>query len=350
MSELGFQKSHDPLRRVPGDRRLVHGRCPDRMWKAAMLLGGLLVATSGARASCDAIEPNDSASRAFVLQHSTVADSPLNRWTSVGGAGFSGCRTVIGHELDYQPGTHSLTYVRDVSVDRATYRAYQWGPATPLVIFGMTLGPLIGGDPEPIAVEHAVRLRTSAGARGRFRVSLRYRFIARGGAMEVSAPLAITASTTHRSAAGLGSIRHAHEATVSLAQLSCTLSDTGATLPDTTGVDLPSVGSTSTERTVQMRLTCPAFGPEVVLSLADANDSGNRGSVLSPAADATAAGVAIELLRDGNPVRFGQSWTHPRGQNGTVPALRLNVRYHRTSTTISPGTVKGLATLTANYR
>ncbi len=338
-----------PPRRLPDRVLTAAERGLRRCQRASVLLCGLLSAAGAAQARCSQIRTDDSSSRTLVLSQTTEPDRPLSSWSSPTSSGFNGCWTNVGHPINYQPGPHGLTHVRDVTIDGTVFPAYGWGPSTPLVIFGMQATAFQGSTPYPVAIERPTQINGTAARNGSLPISLRYRFIARGGPMAVSGPLIIRGSSTHRASSSLGSIQHAHEASVSLVRQTCTLSDTQQTLPDARAANLPSVGSTSGERSIQVHITCPSFGPGIELSLADANNAGNTGSVLSPAPDAVASGVGVELLRGGQPVQFGRTWTHQASQNGTTPPIRFTARYHRTSATMLPGLVKGIATLTATY-
>ena len=319
--------------------------------RSPTLVCALLVGTGSAHALCTGIRPNDSSTHTFQLSNAPEADQPLSAWMSDGRAGFTGCWSNIGHALNYQPQAHGLTYVRDVALEGVTYRAYEWGPSTPLVIFRAQLGPPSGFRRYPLAVDQVSELRGNADhASGAMNVAIGYRFVSRGGPMTANTPMHVTATSTHANASSLGGIHHDHHATVMFSQLTCTLVDASHTLPDARSADLPSVGSSSAATPFQVSINCPNPGPAVELSLTDATQPGNRGSVLAPTADTTAVGVAVELLRNGQPVQFGQTWNHASDASGNTPAISLVARYHRIGATLTPGLVKGQAILTADYR
>lgn len=88
---------------------------------------------------------------------------------------------------------------------------------------------------------------------------------------------------------------------------------------------------------------------DVQLSLADANDPGSSNVQLAPAPGATAGGVQVQLLRGGQPVQFGQAWSHGWSSKGQQ-SIPFSARYLRTADPLVPGLVKGEAVLTADYR
>ncbi|HCT24868.1 MAG TPA: hypothetical protein DIW85_01515 [Stenotrophomonas sp.] len=113
--------------------------------------------------------------------------------------------------------------------------------------------------------------------------------------------------------------------------------------------ELAASGSNAKESSFDVAMNCPMDNIDVQLSLADANDPGSSNGQLAPAPGATAGGVQVQLLRGGQPVQFGQAWSHGGSSKGQQ-AIPFSARYLRTPDPLVPGSVKGEAVLTANYR
>lgn len=161
--------------------------------------------------------------------------------------------------------------------------------------------------------------------------------------------LTIAGSTSHDSYPSLGSVVHDIDIQVDVQQLTCTLSDASIVLDDVTGADLPAEGANTGLKALRPEINCPPYGPGVNLTLRDAGDSSNTGSLLKPAAGSTAAGVQVEILRQGKPVQFGQEWALPVGANGGRQTINLQAHYARTGSPLSPGIISGEAIITATY-
>ena len=162
-------------------------------------------------------------------------------------------------------------------------------------------------------------------------------------------PLTIAGATSHNRYPGLGSVIHDLDIQVDVKQLTCTLSDASIVLDDVTGADLPAVGANTGLKALHPVIDCPPYGPGVHLTLRDAGDSSNTGSLLKPAAGSTATGVQVEILREGKPVQFGQAWEFPVRDTGGRQTIYLLARYARTGSLLSPGIVNGKAIITATY-
>jgi type 1 fimbria pilin len=91
--------------------------------------------------------------------------------------------------------------------------------------------------------------------------------------------------------------------------------------------------------------------------LTDQNAPGNRSETLSLGGDSTAAGVGIQILRNGSPLGYGPDSTASTAQNrwkvgtyGNVNfTIPLSARYIQTDSVVTAGTVNARATFTLSY-
>lgn len=129
----------------------------------------------------------------------------------------------------------------------------------------------------------------------------------------------------------------------------CALRDASPTLRDVAAAALAQPGDTSATEDFTVQMDCTGAGVGVRLTLNDALDAGNTGSVLTPTAASTAGAVRVQLLRNGSPVAFGTAWDHGTSQNG-AQQIPLSARLQRQAGTFTPGLAQGQAVLTADYR
>lgn len=124
------------------------------------------------------------------------------------------------------------------------------------------------------------------------------------------------------------------------------------------------VGSTSQSRDFNIRLSCTGgntgsmTNPHVTLT--DVSNPGNTSTTLPLTADSTAAGLGIQILRNGRVLGFGPDSSEPGTVNqwraGTVPqgvstfTIPLSARYVQTARQVTPGTANGRATFTMSYQ
>lgn len=91
--------------------------------------------------------------------------------------------------------------------------------------------------------------------------------------------------------------------------------------------------------------------------LTDQNEPDNRSETLSLGGDSTAAGVGIQILRNGSPLGYGPDSTASTAQNrwkvgnyGNVDVtIPLSARYIQTESVVTAGTVNARATFTVSY-
>lgn len=97
---------------------------------------------------------------------------------------------------------------------------------------------------------------------------------------------------------------------------------------------------------------------DVLVTLTDQTNPANRSDRLTLTTSSTAVGVALQLLHNGQVLRYGEDsgrvgnlnqWLAGNTDNG-VFQIPLTARYIKTQTFIQPGTANGLATFTMSYR
>jgi type 1 fimbria pilin len=117
------------------------------------------------------------------------------------------------------------------------------------------------------------------------------------------------------------------------------------------------IGAVADPQAFSLALTCTA-GATVLITLTDNANPANRSTALQLTSDSTAQGVGVQILNNsGTPVAFGPDSATPGNLNqwkaGTSPngqlLVPLTARYVRTGT-VSPGTVRALATFTLSYQ
>lgn len=243
-----------------------------------------------------------------------------------------------------------LTYARDVAFDGRIYPAYSLSGRSLLVAFQHGM--------RHISVGATAQLRNGATVRNagialpsssRIHVGVQVLYFFPGGAME-SVP------RTH-----LGTIEawpesdptqrtsYTFSIEINVPPTTCTLANASHTLDDVLANELATSGSNAKESSFDVAMNCPMDNIDVQLSLADANDPGSSNGQLAPAPGATAGGVQVQLLRGGQPVQFGQAWSHGWSSKGQQ-SIPFSARYLRTADPLVPGLVKGEAVLTADYR
>ncbi|MCO4880598.1 fimbrial protein [Paraburkholderia caribensis] len=135
-------------------------------------------------------------------------------------------------------------------------------------------------------------------------------------------------------------------------------SNVGVTLPTADTHNFATgIGSVAWPQSFALSLSCSA-GAKVLITLTDSVNPANRSTTLQLTADSTAKGIGIQLLNsDSTLVAFGadsaapgnpNQWTIGASPNGTLQ-IPMTARYVRTGT-VSPGTVKALATFTMSYQ
>lgn len=246
-----------------------------------------------------------------------------------------------------------LTYEREISYAGRSVPAYSLGPRSPLVIFlhGVR-GSGGSGGLSDIPLRNGVLNRnpgTLLASASTIEHYIQIRIFFRGGAME-SVPRSFLGTVeTWPVSNPANPFRHSFTVEFTVPPVTCTLANASHTLDDVVANELAASGSNAKESSFDVAMNCPMDNIDVQLSLADANDPGSSNGQLAPAPGANAGGVQVQLLRGGQPVQFGQVWSHGWSSKGQQ-AIPFSARYLRTADPLVPGDVKGEAVLTADYR
>lgn len=144
-------------------------------------------------------------------------------------------------------------------------------------------------------------------------------------------------------------------ATLALASCSVTTPSVAVTLPTVFPGNF-ATGSAGNS-VFNLSVSCPS-GINVNVTLTDASNVSNRSTTLALAPGSSATGVGLRILRGSNLVAFGSDSAVAGNTNqwfaGTATGgpmnIPLTVQYVRTSGTLTPGTVNGLATFTMSYQ
>ncbi|PRY05876.1 fimbrial protein [Paraburkholderia sp. BL25I1N1] len=130
------------------------------------------------------------------------------------------------------------------------------------------------------------------------------------------------------------------------------------TLPTVSPSAFQNVGSTAGSQPVSISLNCGASNARVYITLTDNTSPTNTSSILSLKPGSSAQGVGLQILSGGIPVNFGvdsaaagnlNQWFVGTASGGSMN-IPLTVRYIKTSTPVSAGTVGGVATFTMSYQ
>ncbi|WP_079223511.1 fimbrial protein [Stenotrophomonas maltophilia] len=255
--------------------------------------------------------------------------------------------------IDVSPSITGLEFVRNVTVSGESYPAFGLlgQPQSPLLIFKSSVEGSSGGGPsraQPFDIRTPLHV-SGLNISGVSRWSIVYvAAVSRGGEMR-AVPETSLGTITHAAPRYPHLVKSdAYRISANIRSRTCTLDDTSVELKDVQAADLPGAGSTAGQLGFNVVMRCNGAFP-AELTLTDANAAGNTSSRLTPTRNATAGAVQVELLRDGNPVVLGQTWSLPATQNGPQN-IGLAARYYRAAGTFSSGVVEGQATLTVSYR
>ncbi|CAB3760208.1 hypothetical protein LMG29660_03911 [Burkholderia puraquae] len=139
--------------------------------------------------------------------------------------------------------------------------------------------------------------------------------------------------------------------------VSCTVltKNPNVPLPPVAASKLNAINMTAGDRDFAISLSCKA-GTNLYVTLTDLTNPGNMSNKLTLTQDATAKGVMLRILRNGQPVGYGpdspavgnpnQWYVGPSGSTTSIP---LSAQYIATGA-VSAGTVKGAATFTLSYQ
>ncbi|WP_313445846.1 fimbrial protein [Stenotrophomonas indicatrix] len=250
-------------------------------------------------------------------------------------------------EVDLDVDFPQFTFVRMVDFQGSSYPAYQAHRSSPLFIMKYSYNNYSNHYERPLALgSSSFRIRISTNPRVAAEVIVYA--LSRGGGM-LSLPYGElgTIKATWNGGAGV-----THLTTVRMGfQLrtpTCMLSDTLVDLDPVSAEALASPSSHAGEKAFDVRMTCVASGVSLNLNLADANNAGTTGSLLSPTADSSAQGVRVQLLHGGSPVSLGREWDHGLSSYGDQ-YIPFSARYTRVPGDLVPGSITGQAVMTVDY-
>lgn len=336
------QSSNEALRALRGPRRSVQ--------RLALLT--LLSVSASAAYACTSVHAGGATAITIEAWDDTAADVVVSAWRHSGNANFlSGCTFSAVVPINVSAAMPDLEFVRNVVIGGETYAAFgvRNMPGTPLLVFQYAVG---NGSAAVLLFPFDIRttLRfTGAGVTGSNRWSwVRMAAISRGGSAQ-PLPHRVLGTINYASPDFPGLVKvDDYSVTATLRTKTCTLTDKPVVLQDVNVSELPSVGSSTGERTFDVAMRCNGVFP-AFMTLTDANASGNTGSRLTPSRNADAGAVTVELLREGVPVVLGQRWALNETQNGDQN-VALAARYYREAGTFHAGAVEGQATITVTYR
>ncbi|HHA2674279.1 fimbrial protein [Stenotrophomonas maltophilia] len=242
-----------------------------------------------------------------------------------------------------------LTYVRDTVYQGLALSLYQFSDRSPLIAMRYQLSSASGRHSMSLHPGIRATLPVTFGTTETVNAGVVFFFFFRGGAME-SVPYRFLGTIEAWPITDPGQrLRSPVSLGFTLAPVTCTIANASHSLDDVLANELAASGSNAKESSFDVAMNCPMDNIDVQLSLADANDPGSSNGQLAPAPGATAGGVQVQLLRGGQPVQFGQAWSHGWSSKGQQ-AIPFSARYLRTADPLVPGDVKGEAVLTADYR
>ena len=201
---------------------------------------------------------------------------------------------------------------------------------------------------------------------------VRMRFIATGSlktgnyaiASQSLTPAKVSVSTSANTSLGTASL-YFGGATFTITSRACQLTsqaNTTVNLPAISAGEFTGVGSESTgSAPFTLSLNCPA-GVSVHATMTDVTNPANTGSILSMTRDSTAKGVGLVLykLQDTDPVKYGPDSSAQGNTNqwpvGNDPSasgsvsIPFTVRYIKTASPVTPGSVRAASTITFSYQ
>ncbi len=283
-------------------------------------------------------------------------DKLIANWASAAGANAQfliGCRVNEVVPMDVTSSLPGLEFVRNVNVNGQTYPAFGMVayPRSPLLIFRHQIWTGSGSVREefvPLDVRGTVHFPSKAlDSNGRGSI-VQVAAISRGGIME-PVPSTLLGPISRMSPLYPAFVKtDTFTMTARLKVPTCTFTDTAVALQEISVTDLPAADSTAGGRDFNVVMNCNGRFP-LTMRLTDANAAGNTGSRLTPTSNTTAAGVRVQLLREGTPVVLGQTWSIAQSQMGNQN-IALSARYYREAGTFHSGVVEGQAVIKATYR
>ncbi|WP_414605983.1 fimbrial protein [Stenotrophomonas pavanii] len=297
---------------------------------------------------------------AFIDHEFDVAFVPdLHRWMgTVDGTLKFACDSAGETYGAIVPGLLGLSYVGDVynEANGTMTAAHAMGPESALLMFRLqsfTYPECLPGDDCPIeegqAGGYSLRdgrveplERMGNGREGE--VTVLVDVYSRGGQM-VSTPKRPIGSMTTTQSGNPG--RHHLNIGVRFKAQTCAVTPQAITLDPIDAQTLDQQQSAG-EKTFNVAINCGASGRPLVLEMRDVHDAANTGDILAPAPGSTTAGVALQVLQAGAPVRMQQPWSYGT-TTGTVMSVPFSARYQRTPAELRTGTIRSEVSLLADY-
>lgn len=268
--------------------------------------------------------------------------------TSFGAAGveFSGCPTAAPLEFEVEFHT-PMTLLGTVEYRGLTYGKFQVSDTSPLVLLGAyedRAGP--SGEVAFTMSGQTLVITVPASPRAK----LMTRLAVSGRRNVQSEPISLISQLRIRprsnpALVGTGTLELGFDVSV---VRDCTVQGATLALKDVPANALSGTGSSAGEEDFTVNMVCSHDNVPVELTLTDAHAPGNSGSLLAAAPGSDAAGVQIELLRNGLPVQLGMPWSYGMSQTGSNP-ISLSARYARSTGTLMAGAIVGEAVLMADY-
>ena len=239
-----------------------------------------------------------------------------------------------------------LNYVGDIQYDGRTYASYATGVDSALLAFDVYTNVY---DRKPLRLGEDLELpyETSPGYGVQSTISHRALVFSRGGRMRTS-----LVRTGHISLRSPGhpelDVTSPYYLAPQFPAVTCPLQDVSMSLKDVQMAELAAPGATANEKPLAVRMDCGTDAPRATMTLTDAGDATNSGSLLTPTADSDARGVQVQLLQAGTEVQFGRIQDFEPGAGGTHD-IGFTARYIRTDEPLVPGVIKGEAVLNVDY-
>lgn len=314
----------------------------------------MLASTSALACSVHGADTFDSS---ITVQNELARDVALTEWRGLVemGPDISPCARTDSLGLITVTKMKQLSLVRYITVDGQRYPAYGWNSASPLIVFRAYKSAAASSNtPTPLTANETNRYTATTskiGVGGGEYVTIRmhYKLFSRGGPMNGVESNILKAYTYRAGYIKDGNIEHTLSLAISIPRLTCRLDNVTVALPDVRASELPVVHSDAGTRQFQVMMDCPSDRVPVQLTLNDAGAATNTGSELTPSVGSTSKGVAVQLLRDGKPVTFGETWKHSNVRAG-ANEIPFAARYLRTGDDLSAGTLEGKAILRADYQ
>jgi type 1 fimbria pilin len=129
---------------------------------------------------------------------------------------------------------------------------------------------------------------------------------------------------------------------------SVTTTDVAVSLPMVAVSAFNSVGATEGMTPFGILLDC-ASDAKPSIGFTDATLPSNQSNVLTLAPGSTAAGLGVQVLYQMQPLPFGSASYQSLGTRSGATRVAFEARYIRTARSVSPGTLKAVATFNLSY-